>query len=252
MKHWADFGFKVENTSDGSPTLRLLHSSSKEHLDGESMHHSGGAWSETEQIYGRAIDFVYQQNQNLSKKIQFVVVGLGLGYIELLIADLAEKYQYPLHLIQIDSFESVTELQNHFIQWLNQKEITHEISTVYDSVVNFVGPQCRENLHRIYQLGHFRIHGALDPAQLDRLRSELQFSGLMYDAFSSKTNPELWDEDFLKSLIAAHDTELAVVATYASKGTLKRALKFHQFAMNEERGFQGKRNSTFAVWIKNK
>jgi hypothetical protein len=250
MKHWEDFGFKVELTADQSPTLRLLQSSSEQHQDGESMHHSGGAWSETQQIYGRAIDEVYQKWQANPVKIQFVVVGLGLGYIELLIAQMAEKYRYPLELIQIDSFESVPELKNYFINWVKNEDLACEISNIYNEVAKFVGENCKINLQSIFQYGQLQIHSTLNQESMVQLQTNIDYSGLMYDAFSSKTNPELWHEEFLKSLMALHHSEFAVVATYASKGTLKRALKYHNFISNEEKGFQGKRNSTFAVWSK--
>ncbi len=250
MKNWEDFGFKVELTADQSPTLRLLQSSSELHQDGESMHHSGGAWSETELIYGRAIECIYQQMQEKAVKIQFVVVGLGLGYIELLIAQLAEKYCYPLERIQIDSFESVSKLKNYFISWVQNENLPDDVSDIYNEVAKFVGKKSKINLQSIFRSGQLQIHSSLNQESMVQLQSNISFSGLMYDAFSSKTNPELWDEDFLKSLLALHHSEFAVVATYASKGTLKRALKYHNFESNEERGFQGKRNSTFAVWLK--
>lgn len=248
MKQWHDFGFKVELTADQSPTLRLLQSQNEQHLDGESMHHSGGAWSETLQIYGRAIDDVYQKSYKKPEMIQFVVVGLGLGYIELLIAQLAEKHHYPTELIQIMSFESVPELRDYFIAWLNQESLPFPVASIYDQVASFVGEQSRVQLNRIFKKGNFKIQGALSSEQLQQLKSQICFSGLFYDAFSSKTNPELWEEDFLKSFIALHHPHFSVLATYASKGTLKRALKFHHFLNHEEKGFQGKRNSTYATY----
>ena len=66
--------FSQEITADGSPTLKST----------EKMHHWAGAASETIYIYGDAVSLA-QQKLN-SAEIQYLVLGLGLGYIEMMIA----------------------------------------------------------------------------------------------------------------------------------------------------------------------
>ena len=82
MKLWRDIGFEIEITGDGSPSLRLLESVDPAKDKGESMHHSGGACAETLLIYGQPIALTLQKVE----KAHFLIVGLGLGYIELTIA----------------------------------------------------------------------------------------------------------------------------------------------------------------------
>jgi hypothetical protein len=73
------------------------------------------------------------------------------------------------------------------------------------------------------------------------------FSIILYDAFSSETSPELWQEEFLKNFIEKAAAPHSFFATYASTGTLKRALKAKGFALKKKPGFSGKRESTLAI-----
>ncbi|MFZ4405454.1 MAG: hypothetical protein ACOYOK_15255 [Pseudobdellovibrionaceae bacterium] len=59
MDLWQNF--TAEITEDGSPTLRLKQSSTAKFPTGESMHHSGGAATETLYIYGYAIQQVFER-----------------------------------------------------------------------------------------------------------------------------------------------------------------------------------------------
>jgi len=121
---WSEIGFEVEITGDGSPTLRLM--------PGECMHHSGGAAEETELIYGQVIRQCFEQ----TSQPHFLSVGLGLGYVEMTVAREAlikQNLNFTL-----ESFELVPELREYLKQWLNEEMFSSEISSVYDSVLEFV------------------------------------------------------------------------------------------------------------------
>ena len=66
--------FEIVITKDGSPSLAFF-------KDGHSqmMHASGGAYSETEYIYGKTLDLAHDTFDSL----QVLSVGLGFGYVEL-------------------------------------------------------------------------------------------------------------------------------------------------------------------------
>ena len=82
MKSWQDIGFEVEITRDGSPSLHLIATVDPTKPFGETMHHSGGAITETNLIYGIPIAEIFVKMNSP----QFLIVGLGLGYIEMIIA----------------------------------------------------------------------------------------------------------------------------------------------------------------------
>ncbi|UXR63552.1 MnmC family methyltransferase [Bdellovibrio bacteriovorus] len=248
MKSWVDIGFEIEITGDQSPSLRLLESIDGATDRGESMHHSGGACAETLMIYGEPIGKVFQKIQ----KPHFLVVGLGLGYIELVIARealLAEKDPQDVGLIT--SYESVPELREFFFHWLeDRKDLLHEeVWNTYDLVLEHVlrGTELSPGKLKFFLRQHFKnvsdIHAALNADVVLPSR----YHCILYDAFSSKTSPHLWEEEFLNYILKTGTFANSLLSTYACKGTLKRALKQQGFEVILREGFQGKRNSTLGL-----
>lgn len=248
MKSWTDIGFEIEITGDGSPSLRLLQSVDATKDRGESMHHSGGACSETLMIYGEPIKSVCEKIY----KPHFLVVGLGLGYIELVIARealLAGKEPEEVGLIT--SYESVPELREFFFGWLGgQKESLHEeIWTTYDQVLEHVirGTELSPGMLKSFLRKHFKNVSDIQPALNADVVLPSKYHCILYDAFSSKTSPHLWEEEFLNRILKTGTFESSLLSTYACKGTLKRALKEQGFEVVLREGFQGKRNSTLGL-----
>jgi tRNA U34 5-methylaminomethyl-2-thiouridine-forming methyltransferase MnmC len=69
---------------------------------------------------------------------------------------------------------------------------------------------------------------------------------LLFDAFSAKTSPDLWTEEFLVEFFNKATAGDALISTYASRTALKNALKRAGFLVEVREGFKGKRNSTLA------
>ncbi|MFV8259000.1 MnmC family methyltransferase [Bdellovibrio bacteriovorus] len=248
MKSWADIGFEIEITGDESPSLRLLESIDGATDRGETMHHSGGACSETLMIYGDPAKQILQKVQ----KPHFLVVGLGLGYIELVIARealLLGKTAADVGLIT--SYESVPELREFFIQWLHddRKDLHPEVLQTYDQVLQSV---CRntsldpQNL-KFFLRNHFSDVSKISGALYADVELVSKYHCILYDAFSSKTSPHLWEEEFLNKILREGTEEKSLLTTYACKGNLKRALKAQGFEVILREGFQGKRNSTLGL-----
>jgi hypothetical protein len=230
---WSEFGFAVEFTGDQSPTLRLQ--------DGESMHHSGGAAAETELIYGRVIQQVYAK----ILKPHFTSVGLGLGYVELIVA--RESLRNQNLSFSMESFEIVPELRELFLTWLRDETLGAEIQSTYDLVLKFVlkdstlpAADLKRLLIEKHLANEFRIAGALTPQT--NLTSPSH--ALIFDAFSAKTNPDLWSDDFLVNFFKSAMAPDALISTYACRANLKAALRAANFEVHIREGFQGKRNST--------
>lgn len=243
-KTWAGIGFEVEVTGDGSPSLRLLLRKDQEGLRGESMHHSGGAAEETELIYGRVIRRCFEHLPSP----HFMSVGLGLGYIELCVA--REALLNASTSFTLASFELVPELKDYFLRWLKGDLLSAEISGTYDQVLQFVlkeaphlAAEVKALLCQKQEQGSWRLYGALEEETV----FEHKAHGVLFDAFSAKTTPALWTEEFLTSFFKRATATDAMLSTYASRTSLKKALKAAGFTVEIREGFKGKRNSTLGT-----
>ncbi|MCE3010401.1 MAG: hypothetical protein LW875_07300 [Proteobacteria bacterium] len=227
MVDWRIYDFEEVITEDGSPTLRDLRSSNL-----ETMHHRGGAASETLYIYGNALQWGLQRQLR-----QVWSVGLGCGYNELLVADLSLKNSsWSPKLL---SFEVREVLIQQF-----QKAILGNPEPFYQRVAESLKVNSRafEELLKMESRGDRGVNG--DFLQFPRNGAcEI----LLFDAFSVKTDERLWSPEFLSELFSKGMSEKSLVATYACTGNLKRALKSSGFQLIPKSGFQGRRESTFAV-----
>lgn len=245
LKSWVDLGFEIEITKDQSPTLRLLESLDPAKPYGESMHHSGGASTETTHLYGNVAADILAKIQNP----HFMVVGLGLGYIEMNIVRAALQQNKTVGLIT--SYESIPELREFFYLWLHDRResLLPEVVHIYDDALMHVLKDTAISAGELksFLRKHFvnlsDIHGSLheDIAFVSR------YHGFFYDAFSSKTHPHLWGEEFLNRLLLETSEEQSVLTTYAVKSNMKRALRAQGFIVTERPGFFSKRGSTLGT-----
>ena len=236
LETFTKWGFLLERTLDGSPTLRLINGMPE---NGETMHHSGGAFSETLYIYGRALEFTYLQQPDPS----ILSVGLGLGYVETLAAAWAVKR--GSHNWQLQSFEYVEGLRQAFHSFYKgrwENAIYHEILERTSQALDVDSGQIRQALRLALQEGRLQLKGELKSSEL---RPE-SYHLICYDAFSAKTNPTLWSEEFLAEVLSSGRSDFCGFSTYACQGNLKRSLKKAQFDMEIRAGFFGKRNCTWA------
>jgi hypothetical protein len=248
MKSWADIGFEIEMTRDGSPTLRLLHSVDPERDRGESMHHSAGACGETLLIYGNPARRIFEQ----VPKPSFMVVGLGLGYIEMTIAKEALLLgRSPQDIEKFTSFESIPELREFFYLWLwNQyNKLASEVHEIYDEALNAVISGSKISVAEIKSFLRVSIPtmetlcGALESVE----QVSHRYHAIMYDAYSSKTTPHLWEEDFLVQFFSNSCAGVSLVSTYSGRIEFKEALRKNSFEVVAREAFYGKRKSTIGI-----
>lgn len=230
---FAQTPFTIEITADGSPTLRLHYENG---VDGESMHHSGGAAAETEYIYKSVIETAVQRMPDL----KLSVVGLGLGYIEIswAIACLKQKSNLQSRFI---SFETEDVLKNKFLTWMSNED-----PAIYDDVCRALGAseyikQIKEILKSNREPAAFKGNLVSD---YDKSNS---YNVICFDAFSKKTSEELWTEEFLTQFLARAAHSDCIFTTYACTGSLKRALKNNGFQLIDRLRFKSSRESTLAV-----
>lgn len=239
-------------TDDGSPTLA---STNAEGVT-ETMHHRGGALSETLYIYGPAITLA------VSRPVARVMsLGLGLGYNEILAAALCPE-ECSLRMITFEMDPSLTE---SFLAWIHGSEtsrhraayewIENQLLTQHrpqsgaqsgnqpdaqraDFLSTLSASRPRERLRTWLRNGQFEVRGRFPEA----LATE-RFHAFLYDAFSRKMSDNLWSEFFLTQLLNRHAEADALFATYAATGDLRRALKKNQFEVIARKGFAGKKES---------
>lgn len=247
MKSWADIGFEIEMTRDNSPTLRLLHSVDPERDRGESMHHSAGACGETLLIYGNPARRTFEQ----ISKPSFMVVGLGLGYIEMTIAKEALLLgKLPQDIEKLTSFESIPELREFFYLWLwdLHPQLLPEVHEIYDEALACVVKDSALSVWQIKEFlrAHFPTLDHLDGALESVDQIQHQHHAIMFDAYSAKTTPQLWDDEFLLQFFARACAESCFVSTYSGKAEFKEALRKNNFNVVAREAYYGKRKSTIA------
>lgn len=236
-------GFDLEQTADQSWTLRMQKShdwSESEPKTGESMHHSGGAFSETCYIYGPQLEWGLLNHP--APKI--LSIGLGLGYVEILSATLAVVTQNSKW--KLDSFEIVEGLRKEFENFILKDPTAHPYENILARMSQAFlvsREQIHECLNAALTEGRLRLHGDLTKFELKKQDYQL----ICQDAFSRKTNPDLWSDEFLAQMLNACDENFCSVSSYASLGPLKRSLKSTGFQLFVRPGFHGKRNCTMAT-----
>jgi len=231
--------FDVERTKDGSPTLRLKSKTENiqnvaEEKPPESMHHCAGAAAETHYIYGTALKKIFAlQAKNT---LHILVVGLGLGYIEILAAGINQEF--PHIKLKITSYEIDAELKQNFQNWI----MGDNNFPIYNKVCRHLGYE-PSGIKTVLQNVDLQIQDALNASTVFSAGAHI----ICFDAFSRKTTQELWSEEFLQYFLSKACDQDCVFATYACTGDLRRALGTQGFTVIKRAGFTEKRNSTLAL-----
>lgn len=225
--------YRCVRTGDGSPTLCLAPA-------WEHMHALEGAFTETRYIYSPAVQKAFDS----VPEPRILSVGLGLGYNELLSA--FESLKRGSQRFILLSYESLEPLRKAFEGWLTGQ--ASEFGPVYDEIAGFYARtegipalKARELLAEMLASGRLQLQGAIESSPVEPA------TALLFDAFSQKSSPELWHEDFLSDFFAKASGNPCFAATYACKGSLKRALRLNGYVLDIRKGFGVKRESTFAV-----
>lgn len=241
--------FTTVETGDGSLTACFG--------EGETMHSLRGAFNETVYIYGTALENAREalKTAGSSESPRTLSLGLGLGYVELLASAYAVKRgQTP----RGESFELVDELNSSFLAWLNRADNTPLVPfQVYDEIAEKTATHANERFPDLKAIGADEIRDALAkaakngewllrPALTRETTFEHKFECVAFDAFSSKSTPELWSRDFLDPFLQDACGTPCVLSTYACTGHLKRALADGGFKLEIREGYASKRDCTLA------
>lgn len=224
--------YKRITTGDSSPSLALPPT-------WEPMHALEGALTETLYIYRPTVEKAFR----FVESPVFISVGLGLGYNEILIACESLKQQKTVG--EILSYEAVSFLTENFANWLTRKEsvladIYQEVLSGLAKTYGLEATAIQSHLEELWHSGKLKILGRLEESETRPAH------GILFDAFSKKTSPELWDENFLDHFFKDATQPACFVSTYACSGVLKRALRKNNFTLNIIKGYAKKKESTFA------
>lgn len=210
------------------------------------MHNFKGAFSETMYIYGQALDLALERG--LPPK--YFVLGLGLGYIEMMIA--AALYSHKITEAEIWSTENEDILVEQFLMWLEDDLVPQpDFQNAYNWILAKMAQTEGVDPLKVKKLmmewrrgGQWRWFGPLNDSFSF---SGQRFSVIFFDAFSDKINPELWTEELVDQTLKNAAAPQCIFTTYAAKGRLKRVLKNNGFELIETPGYGSKKESTIAV-----
>ena len=241
--------FTTVETGDGSLTACFG--------DGETMHSLRGAFSETVYIYGTALEIAREamSSSALARGPRTLSLGLGLDYVEMLAAAYALKHETRP---RGESFELVDELNTSFLAWLKNAPTSPLVPfEVYGDIAQKTATHANERFPELKPVSAESLRSALAesvengdwllrPALTAETRFENKFDCVAFDAFSSKSTPELWTRDFLDPFLKEACENACVLSTYACTGHLKRALVDAGFQLEIREGYASKRDCTLA------
>lgn len=221
----------IIETEDGSKTI---------YLDtwNETYHSTHGAVQE-------AIHVFIKNGFNLFidkyKIVRILEMGLGTGLNAFITLLEAEKHQMLIEYVGIEKFP------------ITEEEFT--LVDYFDDVFKFY-PEFesrREEFYVYYQRmflcdweEEIEITSNFKLTKLEKdffdLKDNLHqgFDLVYFDAFGSKVQPELWEEELL-IIVSDLMKNSSILTTYAAKGSLKRALKTQGFKVEKRPGPPGKR-----------
>jgi tRNA U34 5-methylaminomethyl-2-thiouridine-forming methyltransferase MnmC len=243
--------YKSLLTADGSPSLLMGSTEAHAMLAPEAMHNSAGALTESFYIYYDNIKSAHENHLRPS----YLSVGLGIGYNEAIIAcHILKENLNPLKSY-ILSFEKDEVLRSQYKKWIlsDIKKPTADDfwGSLFSDVLNRVAKHMKVNpksakhlLNSLYTQESFKIESDLVTHQWSP--QHRRFTSILFDAFSKKSTPDLWSEEFLNAFLHDAADEKCILTTYAATGTLNRALRNNHFTLVGRKGFQGKRESTWA------
>jgi hypothetical protein len=229
-------GFSYEEliTADGSPTVRLW----KPDQPAECMHHLQGALSESVYIYYTAMERALENGF----PIRVLSVGTGLGYNEFLAAAFGLKNNISKSGFFLSTFESENFIRQEFTHWLSNTK--SEWSHIYDGAATEVARRFDLNIEDIRSyLSDTDIQATLDKSTV----LNHKYSVIFFDFFSSKATPELWTPEALEVFLKSACLPTCILASFSSKGDLRRALQGAGFQVEKRAGFFGKRQCTYSI-----
>lgn len=220
---------EIEITGDGSQTLYVPSL-------GEHYHSVYGAIAESRHVF---LEAGFKHLCKPNEKIRILEVGFGTGlnalltYVESEISGCKVEYS----TIELNPLGEDIYSKLNFDEMLNHPG-SHEIflrlhKSSWDEKVNISS-----------NFSLYKIITSLQDYQLDKEAYDLVY----FDAFGPDIQPEMWTGKVF-DMMAFGLRKNGVLATYSTKGTVKRSLKSAGFSIEKLPGPRGKREILRAVKI---
>lgn len=193
-------------TSDGSPTLYM-------EAFNEYYHSKHGAVQEAKHVYIE-MGFAYWQSFHpKSKKCTVFEMGLGTGLNAVLTAEKAVDDAFAVHYHAIEAYPlTAEELNETKFSAFYQGKMKELYSSLHDC-------PWEEDV----QLSDFFILNKIH-CLLENYIPKHDFDIVYYDAFGSRSQPEIWEDHCFSALVNAMNPG-GVFVTYSAKGSVRRALE---------------------------
>lgn len=214
-------------TSDGSKTIF-------NDEVGENYHSHHGAFQESIHVFlNSGLKYLLQTKS--IPNISILEVGFGTGLNFLLSADFCIDNSLHLNYTGIEAFPLPNSIicETGYNAYINSS-LWDEFLDNYSSSIN-----SEKELNPYFKLN-------IAHCKLVDFKADKQFDLLYFDAFASKLQPEMWNDEAL-SHACKFLKKGGVFVTYAITGNLKRSLKNLGFKIEKIPGALGKREMLRAV-----
>lgn len=216
---------KIVTTNDGSNTLQ------RSELQ-ENYHSIHGAHQESLHV------FIHTGLLPLLKKdtIKILEMGFGTGLNALLTLDVATRENQSI---------LYSTIENYPLKWLDVTQLH------YPSLTNLA--QHEEDFKKMHD-GLWESNLVITPlfslkkyqTNLENFDTDERFDLVYFDAFSPRTQPELWTQAIFEKMYALMNTG-AVLVTYCAKGQVRRDMQAAGFEVTRMPGPPGKREMLKAL-----
>jgi len=218
--------YKIFTTEDGSHTIY-------DNILNEHFHSVYGAVEESKYIF---IQYGLMLNKSKSNQLNILEVGFGTGLNALLTFLENESICKKINYVAIEPFP----LPERIFLDLNYNAILNrnDLKEVFLKM-HYTHPNVPYYINDSFIL--YKLFEKLEEMQL----SSYAFDLVYFDAFSPKTQPELWTVEIFEKLFKSLKNE-GLLITYSSSGEVKRNLKIAGFEIELLSGPIGKRHITLA------
>lgn len=210
-------------TEDGSHSIMV-------HDINEAFHSDRGSWQESQYTFiERGLKQFILENPTVTN-IKVFEMGLGTGlnalqsWMEAKTANVSIEYHgleaYPLKPSEYSAL--------NFGDFMETTSIENGLNKIHEASWN-------EKVTLSSSFDIKKIESKMEDANLDN-----DFDVVFFDAFSPKTQPELWSTAIFQKLFNAMSYG-GILVSYSAAGVFKRSLQASGFWMEEMRGARGKR-----------
>lgn len=220
---------EIFKTADGSITLHIPEWN-------EQYHSKHGAVQEAEYVFiKQGLDYLV--NELKADSVELLEIGFGTGLNTLLSYKHAMDNKLPITYTGIEAYP----LDLNLIEDLNFPKIIGIEKSYYLQLHKSPWEEW-ETLEADFKLLKKKMF-------FQDIKSKNEYNLIYFDAFGSRVQPELWEEEIFEIMYNSLK-ENGVLVTYAAKGSVRRAMEKLGFKVERLPGPPGKREMLRAIKLK--